>query len=134
MKKLKLISHQVYTKEELEIQYLFNKLINESKGISDEVETEASFLEESLYEYFKTNILSKIDYNKKEVHVFTNEFETELFNNTITLSIKWILFKDAFTAAKNILRKGISELVSNGKTDKSFDLRQLCLNQESHVL
>ena len=37
-------------------------------------------------------------------------------------------------AAKNILRKGISELVSNGKTDKSNDLRRLRLSQESHVL
>ena len=37
-------------------------------------------------------------------------------------------------AAKNILRKGISELVSNSKTDKSNDLRWLRLSQESHVL
>ena len=37
-------------------------------------------------------------------------------------------------AAKNILRKGISELVSNSKTDKSFDLGQLRLSQESHSL
>ena len=37
-------------------------------------------------------------------------------------------------AANNILRKGISELVSNSKTDKSFDFRQLRLSQESHVL
>ena len=37
-------------------------------------------------------------------------------------------------AAKNILRKGISELVSNSKTNKSFGMRQLRLSQESHVL
>ena len=37
-------------------------------------------------------------------------------------------------AAKNIRRKGISELVSNGKTDKSNDLGRLRLSQESHVL
>ena len=37
-------------------------------------------------------------------------------------------------AANNILRKGISELVSNGKTNKSSDLGQLRLSQESHVL
>lgn len=37
-------------------------------------------------------------------------------------------------AAKNILRKGISELVSNGKSNKPSDLGQLRLSQESHVL
>ena len=37
-------------------------------------------------------------------------------------------------AAKNILRKGISELVSNSKTNKASDLGRLRLSQESHVL
>ena len=33
-----------------------------------------------------------------------------------------------------ILRKGISELVSNGKTNIPLGMRQLRLSQESHVL
>ena len=37
-------------------------------------------------------------------------------------------------AAKNILRKGISELVSNSKTNIPLGMRQLRLRQESHVL
>ena len=37
-------------------------------------------------------------------------------------------------AAKNILRKGISELVSNSKTNIPLGMRQLRLSQESHVL
>ena len=37
-------------------------------------------------------------------------------------------------AAKNIRRKGISELVSNGKTNIPLGMRQLRLSQESHVL
>ena len=37
-------------------------------------------------------------------------------------------------AAKNILRKGISELVSNGKTNIPLGMRRLRLSQESHVL
>lgn len=97
MKKLKLINHKIYTKEDLEIQYIFNNLINETKGVSKEVEAETNSLEDSLYDHFKNNILTKINYNEKEIYVFTDEFETELFNNTITLSIKWILFKDTFT-------------------------------------
>ena len=37
-------------------------------------------------------------------------------------------------AAKNILRKGISELVSNSKTNIPLGMRQLRLSQESRVL
>lgn len=37
-------------------------------------------------------------------------------------------------AAKNILRKGISELVSDGKTDIPLGIRLSCLSQEFHAL
>ena len=59
---------------------------------------------------------------------------TIINDNTISVSIDTVKPSKGWKFTKTVSRKPAAELVSNGKTNKSNDLRRLRLSQESHSL